>query len=76
MTYTYNIKPIVHNKIFNFYTNVAKKYRHAYSLELMNKNIHEACTIVFWWIDLTLTKADQDKIQLDVNYSKSHSATR
>ena len=42
----------------------------------VNKNIHEACTIVFWWIDLTLTKADQDKIQLDVNYSKSHSATR
>ena len=42
----------------------------------VNKNIHEACTIVFWWIDLTLTKADQGKIQLDVNYSKSHSATR
>ena len=40
-TYTYNIKPIVHNKIFNFYANVAKKYRHAYSLELMNKNIHD-----------------------------------
>ena len=37
----------------------------------VNKNIHEACIIVFWWIDLTLTKGDQDKIQLDVNYSKA-----
>ena len=42
MSYAYNIKPIVYGKICKFYVNVAKKYKHTYSLELMNKNIIEA----------------------------------
>ena len=29
-------------KINSFYHNVSKKYKHVYSLELMEKNVHEA----------------------------------
>ena len=38
----YIIKPRAQQKIRSFYQNVAKKYKHTYSLELMEKNVHDA----------------------------------
>lgn len=43
MAYRYKIKPLARRKITTFYYNVAKKYRHTYSKELMHKNIVDAC---------------------------------
>ena len=36
--YNYVISKRVHDSIYSFYTNVAKKYKHTYSIELMYKN--------------------------------------
>ena len=40
--YKYIIKKRCLLKINTFYGNVSKKYRHTYSLELMEKNVHDA----------------------------------
>ena len=40
MNYKITGRPI--NRIISFYENVAKKYKHTYSSELMAKNINEA----------------------------------
>ena len=37
----YVLSEKVHNEIYTFYTNVAKKYKHTYSEELMLKNIND-----------------------------------
>jgi len=45
----YKAKKKCYKEIYTFYHNVAKKYKHTYSLELMHKNIDDAidamCTI-------------------------------
>lgn len=46
-TYNYVITEAAQNNIVSFYTNVAKKYSHTYSLELMEKNIREAYISIF-----------------------------
>lgn len=46
-TYNYVIAETVQNNIVSFYTNVAKKYSHTYSFELMYKNIREAYYSIF-----------------------------
>ena len=38
----YVVKKRCLNNITTFYRNVAKKYKHTYSLELMEKNVHDA----------------------------------
>lgn len=45
MKYRYKIKPCAQRKIKAFYFNVAKKYRHTYSKDLMHKNIDEAVDV-------------------------------
>ena len=40
--YTYKISLQCYKKIYSFYYNVALKYRHTYSEELMHKNIDDA----------------------------------
>ena len=41
------IRQQVLNKISNFYHNVAKKYKHTYSEELMHKNIDNAYNAIY-----------------------------
>lgn len=43
----YAIKPTASNKIRQFYRNVAKKYKHTYSIELMMKNIDDAINNIY-----------------------------
>lgn len=45
--YKYVIKRRCANKITAFYRNVSKKYKHTYSLELMEKNVHDAYDSIF-----------------------------
>ena len=47
MQYRYKIRPLAQRKITSFYYNVAKKYRHTYSKELMHKNIDAAVDAMF-----------------------------
>ena len=39
----YCIKKKCAYKINSFYRNVSKKYKHVYSLEMMERNVHDAC---------------------------------
>lgn len=43
----YNIKKRCVYKINTFYRNVSKKYKHTYSLELMEKNANDAFDSIF-----------------------------
>lgn len=43
----YELRKLPVRKISEFYHNVAKKYKHTYSLELMRKNISEAYDQMF-----------------------------
>ena len=45
--YEYNISKDVHDTIYDFYTNVSKKYRHTYSKSLMVKNINDAFNSIY-----------------------------
>ena len=45
--YKYKIRPLAKRKITSFYYNVAKKYRHTYSKDLMHKNIDESVDAMF-----------------------------
>ena len=47
MDYSYKISPLARRKIASFYSNVAKKYRHTYSKELMHRNIDDAIDSMF-----------------------------
>ena len=47
MEYRYKITPLAQRKITAFYYNVAKKYRHTYSKELMYKNIDDSVNAMF-----------------------------
>ena len=40
--YRYKVSPQCYRKILSFYHNVAKKFRHTYSEELMHQNIDDA----------------------------------
>lgn len=42
MEYKYIIKPLAIQKIRTFYNNVARKYRHTYSYEDMERNVRDA----------------------------------
>ncbi len=42
MKYDYKVSPLCYRKIYSFYHNVAKKYRHTYSEEMMHNNIDDA----------------------------------
>lgn len=42
MEYKYIVKPRALQKIRSFYTNVAKKYKHTYSYEDMERNVRDA----------------------------------
>ena len=42
MQYSYTITPKAVGQITQFYCNVALKYRHAYSIEDMERNIRQA----------------------------------
>ena len=43
----YVIKKRCAQKITSFYRNVSKKYKHTYSLELMEQNVHEAYDSIY-----------------------------
>ena len=45
--YKYQAHPRCYTKVYSFYHNVAKKYRHTYSEELMHKNIDDAISAMF-----------------------------
>lgn len=47
MEFRYKIRPLARRKITTFYSNVAKKYRHTYSKELMHKNVDDAIDAMF-----------------------------
>ena len=53
----YVIRKRCAQKITTFYRNVAKKYKHTYSLELMEKNVHEAYDSMFQ-IERTLLRRE------------------
>ena len=57
MEYRYKIKPLAKRKITSFYYNVAKKYRHTYSKELIHKNIDESVDAMFQ-IERTLLRRE------------------
>lgn len=57
MEYRYKIRPLAKRKITSFYYNVAKKYRHTYSKELMHKNIDESVDAMFQ-IERTLLRRE------------------
>lgn len=42
MRYNYVIRPMAFQKIRKFYVNVARKYRHTYSYEDMERNVRDA----------------------------------
>jgi len=46
-SYSYIISRLAHDKIHSFYTNVARKYSHTYSISLMIKNINEAYDSIY-----------------------------
>ena len=43
----YVIRKRCAQRITTFYRNVSKKYKHTYSLELMEKNVHDAYDSIF-----------------------------
>ena len=45
--YKYDIKRRCAQKITTFYRNVSKKYKHTYSLEMMEQNVREAYAAMF-----------------------------
>ena len=45
--FTYTIKKRCVYKITAFYRNVSKKYKHTYSQELMEKNVHDAFDSIY-----------------------------
>ncbi len=47
MLFKYAISPVVHQRIDSFYTNVAKKYCHTYSYELMIQNMANAYNAIY-----------------------------
>ncbi len=53
----YVIRKRCAHKITTFYRNVSKKYKHTYSLELMEKNVHEAYDSMFQ-IERTLLRRE------------------
>ena len=54
---TYVIRKRCAQKITSFYRNVSKKYKHAYSLELMEKNVHDAYDAIYC-IERTLLRRE------------------
>ena len=57
MEYRYKISSLAQRKITFFYYNVAKKYRHTYSKELMHQNIDDALDAMFQ-IEKTLLRRE------------------
>ncbi len=55
--YQYLIKKRCANKITTFYRNVSKKYKHTYSQELMEKNVHDAYDSIYQ-IEKTLLRRE------------------
>ena len=53
----YVIRKRCAQKITSFYRNVSKKYKHAYSLELMEKNVHDAYDAIYC-IERTLLRRE------------------
>ncbi len=53
----YVIKKRCAQKITTFYRNVSKKYKHTYSLELMEKNVRDAYNAIYQ-IECTLLRRD------------------
>ncbi len=45
--YDYILSQKVHNRIYGFYINVARKYSHTYSFELMEKNVNSAYSSIY-----------------------------
>ena len=46
-SYNYVIRKRCVQRIVSFYRNVSKKYKHTYSQELMEKNVHDAYDSMF-----------------------------
>lgn len=57
MKYGYKVSPLCYRKIYSFYHNVAKKYRHTYSEEMMHKNIDDAVNAIYQ-IESTLLRRE------------------
>lgn len=55
--YQYLIKKRCANKITTFYRNVSKKYKHTYSQELMENNVHDAYDSIYQ-IEKTLLRRE------------------
>ena len=53
----YIIKPRASRKIFTFYQNVAKKYRHTYDKDDMKRNAHDAIFSIYQ-IEKTLLRRE------------------
>jgi len=53
--YRYKVSPRCYRKIYSFYQNVALKYRHTYSEELMHQNIDDAVNSMYQ-IEKTLVR--------------------
>ena len=55
--FKYDIKRRCAQKITTFYRNVSKKYKHTYSLELMEQNVRDAYAAIFQ-IERTLLRRE------------------
>lgn len=53
----YVIRKRCAQKITTFYRNVSKKYKNSYSLELMEKNVHDAYDAIYY-IERTLLRRE------------------
>ena len=60
MQYEYKVSPLCYRKIYSFYHNVAKKYRHTYSEEMLHKNIDDAVNAIYQ-IERTLLRREPTK---------------
>jgi len=62
MLYKYEVKPLASRKIWTFYRNVAKKYRHTFDAEDIVKNAQMAIKLV------VLYRVANVRLQSDVTY--------
>ena len=53
----YIIKPRAAQKIYSFYRNVAKKYRHTYDKDDLKRNVHDAVFSIYG-IESTLLRSE------------------
>ena len=55
--YNYVVKPLAQQKVYSFYHNVAKKYKHTYDIDDFLRNVRDAIDAMYQ-IELTLLRRE------------------